>query len=115
MTGSAVGHIYKTDDPDELTLLTYRPYANSDAWFEIWVKEGDLNEREDLVCFKSDGTQIVISPRREVFVYERETRKWKNPGHWHKAATYRQKTVYVRKRVGVDASFKSIDRRRIET
>ncbi len=101
---------YLSDDPLAYTLLTYRPRADTEAWIEQWVKEGDFDKREDLVCFKPNGDLIVISPENEVFEYEKKVIRYRD----HKllegrtVGQARQKTIYVRYQVGVEARFKPI-------
>lgn len=108
------GHIYKTDDEDELTLLTFRSNHDTNAWIKMWVKEGDLNDKKELVCFKTDGKQIIINSDCEVFIYESQTIKWKNPKFINaQSGYYKQKTIHIRKYVGVDARFAPINRREI--
>jgi len=104
---------YNSENPLEYTLLTYRPRADTDAWVEQWVKEGDFDKRKDLVCFKPNGDPIAISPDNEVFEFVKEIKKWRSPAPRQVSevvplGTLRQKTVYVRRKIGVEARFKPI-------
>ena len=100
---------YLSDDPLQYTMLTYRPRADQpDIWVEQLVKEGDFDGREDLVCFKPDGQLIVISPDNEVFRYEKKIVRYRDDTvlEGRTIGQARQKTIYKRIKVGVEARFK---------
>ena len=103
-TYSVVGRPYET------TLLTYRPVPTIDAWTDVWVKEGDVDDRDDLVCFRIDGSIITICPQRQVYIYKPEIIRWRSPPPLtitdRTIRKIRQKTVYIRTQVGVDARFR---------
>ena len=106
---------YKSDDPLQYTVLMYRPREDTDAWVEQPVKEGDFDGRDDLVCFKPDGQLIAISPDNEVFEFHKEIIRYrdKRPNTSRRtgeeiAGNLRQKTIYKRVKVGVEARFKPI-------
>ena len=99
---------YNSDNPLEYTLLTYRPREDTDAWVDQWVKEGDFDKREDLVCFKPNGQLIAISSINEVFDFVKKLVRWRSPDTAARMGNLRQKTIYLRRKIGVEARFRPV-------